>query len=214
MTNVSSIGTTTLYLVRHGATPSNEQRPYVLQGRGIDLSLSETGRRQASAVGEFFRNVTLHHVYSSGMARAVETARQIATPHQLEPKPIDNLAEVDVGRWEGMAWETIMRDYSEEYRRFMENPAEHAYLGGESYSDVLERVRPVFADLIDRHAGESIAVVAHNVVNRVYLAWLLGLELRKAKDLRQGNACVNVIERKEGGPILRTMNACFHLDGI
>lgn len=214
MTNVSSNGTTTLYLVRHGATPSNEQRPYVLQGRGIDLSLSETGDRQAAAVGKFFRDVTLHHVYSSGMARAVETAKHIATPHRLEPMPIDELAEVDVGRWEGMAWETIMRDYPEEYRRFMDNPAEHAYLEGESYGDVLERVRPVLTDLLDRHAGESIAVVAHNVVNRVYLAWLLGLELRKAKDIRQGNACVNVIERKASSPVLRTMNACFHLDGI
>ena len=29
---------TLLYLVRHGATPANEQRPYVLQGHGIDTS--------------------------------------------------------------------------------------------------------------------------------------------------------------------------------
>ena len=41
---------TLLYLVRHGATPANEQRPYVLQGHGIDTSLSDTGRRQAEAV--------------------------------------------------------------------------------------------------------------------------------------------------------------------
>ena len=38
---------TLLYLVRHGATPANEQRPYVLQGHGIDTSLSDTGQRQA-----------------------------------------------------------------------------------------------------------------------------------------------------------------------
>ena len=44
---------TLLYLVRHGATPANEQRPYVLQGRGIDTSLSDTGQQQAAAVAEF-----------------------------------------------------------------------------------------------------------------------------------------------------------------
>ena len=39
-------------------------------------------------------------------------------------------------------------------------------------------------------------MVAHNVVNRVLLADLLGLPLKQAKDIRQANCCINVIRRK------------------
>ncbi|MCH7989183.1 MAG: histidine phosphatase family protein, partial [Planctomycetes bacterium] len=78
MTASSSSDSTFLYLVRHGSTDANIIRPYVLQGRGMDMSLNDLGRKQAQAVGEFLSQQTLHQVYSSGMKRAIETAEQIA----------------------------------------------------------------------------------------------------------------------------------------
>ena len=51
---MSDANATILYLVRHGATDANLRRPYVLQGRGMDLPLNETGRRQAQCVRKLF----------------------------------------------------------------------------------------------------------------------------------------------------------------
>jgi broad specificity phosphatase PhoE len=212
MTVSPSGNTTFLYLVRHGSTDANLKRPYILQGRGMDLSLNEVGCQQAQAVGEFLSQWTLQQVYSSGMKRAIETAEQIAKHHELEVQPVEQLAECHVGNWEGMDWESIEQEHPEAYRAFMENPALNPYLGGESYHDVQLRVQPVLQQLLERHVGESIAVVAHNVVNRVYLAGLLGVDLSRAKDLRQTNAGVNVIRYREGETALMTMNAHFHLD--
>ena len=205
---------TYLYLIRHGATVANEQRPYVLQGRGIDLPLSPTGRRQAEAVADFLAEFPLSAVYSSTMRRAAETAESIASRHGLLPTTVAHLQECDVGRWEGLDWETIMREHAESYHAFMNDPAENPYLGGESYGDVLRRIVPVFDELMQRHAGRSIAVVAHNVVNRVYVAHLLGLDLRRARDLQQKNTCINVIRQRGGETRLLTMNSCFHLNGL
>jgi broad specificity phosphatase PhoE len=202
---------TTLYLIRHGATEANLRRPYILQGRGVNQSLSETGRVQATALAEFLRTHTLHHIYCSVLTRAVETAETVAAHHGLSVNKLPELTECHVGQWEGLDWGSIRTQYPEAYELFTGNPAENPYLGGESYRDVLARVEPVFTELLRQHRGETIAVVAHNIVNRVYLARILGLDLQKAKDLRQSNCCVNVIRRDNGVTSLETMNSCFHL---
>jgi len=203
---------TFLYLVRHGATDANLQRPYVLQGRHYDLPLSHTGRQQATAVANFLSSFSVDHVYSSRMKRAVETANSISKHHNLEVKIVEEIIEVDVGKWEGMDWDAIMDQYPEAYASFMENPAANPYLEGESYGDVHRRIQPAFLNLLKCHVGESIVVVAHNVVNRVYLAGLLGLSLSNAKDIRQTNAGVNLIRYKNGETELMTLNSIFHLD--
>ncbi|MCC7420114.1 MAG: histidine phosphatase family protein [Planctomycetaceae bacterium] len=203
--------TTTLYLIRHGATDANLARPYILQGRGVDLNLNATGRAQAAAVGEFLKTRKLNHVYCSVLKRAVETAQAVAHPHGFEPERLEDITECNVGQWEGMDWDSIALKHPEEFRLFNEDPAESPYLGGECYRDVLTRVAPAFQCLLEKHAGETIAVVAHNIVNRVYTAHLLGLELRKAKGLRQANGCINVIRAEKELIVLETMNSCFHL---
>ena len=77
--------------------------------------------------------------------------------------------------------------------------------------DVLRRARPAIERLLDAHAGESIAVVAHNVVNRAFLSHLLGLDPRMAPKIAQANCCVNLIRRRGGKMDLVTLNGVFHL---
>ena len=203
--------TTTLYLVRHGATDANEQRPYILQGASMDHSLSTTGQQQANYVGQFLSTFTIDAVYASPMKRANETAQAIATPHSLEVQHREKLVEVDVGKWEGMNWDDIMSQYPTEYEQFMSDPSTHSYYEGETYGDVLVRAKPVIEELLTKHTGESIVVVAHNVVNRVIIANYLGLPLSQGKDIKQANACVNVIRRQGDETALVTMNSNFHL---
>lgn len=205
---------TRIYLVRHGATDANQQRPYVLQGNGTDRPLNALGRAQARAAAAFLSRQRIDHVYSSDLARARETAETIADAHRLTVNPVTALREVHVGLWEGLPWDDIMERFPEDYARFMENPAEHAYLGGESYSDVWRRASPALEEIAARHTGQTVLVVAHNVVNRVLLAPLMGVPLREAKSIRQSNTGINVIRSHGAERELVTLNACFHLDHI
>ena len=211
MVAASESNVTWLYLIRHGSTDANERRPYILQGQGVNGSLSETGQQQARLVGEFLSDFQLDHVYASPLVRAMETAGSIAKHHGLEVIPKSELLEVDVGQWEGMAWEKIMEQDPDAYDRFMADPGTNAYLGGESYEDVYKRVQPTLQSLLTENVGKSIAVVAHNVVNRVYLAGLLGLPMGKGKGLRQENCGINVIKYRNDETTLITMNSTFHL---
>jgi broad specificity phosphatase PhoE len=203
---------TQLILVRHGTTDANVRVPYILQGSGIDLSLNDNGRRQADRVAAFLALFPVKHVYASTLKRASETAGLIAAHHALPVTQIAEFMECDVGQWEGKDWETIAREAPEAYRLFHEDPATQPYLGGESYSDVLRRSLPVFERLLQQHVGDTIVIVAHNIVNRALIAHLLGLEMRRAKELSQGNCCVNIIQHQDGKNTLVTMNSLFHLE--
>lgn len=203
--------TTLLYLIRHGATSANEQVPYILQGCSVDLPLSPTGKKQAEDVGQLLKNRRIDAVYASRLQRARETAEHIAIHHQLQIETLAGIEECDVGDWEKLDWGAIRERYPEAYRRFQDSPYETPYLGGESYQQVFDRAWPALADLLERHRGQTVAVVSHNVVCRVVLAELLGLEKHRAKELRQVNGGVNVIQYREGQASLLAMNALFHL---
>lgn len=211
---MSSSDATTLFLVRHGATDANLRRPYVLQGRGLDLPLNETGRRQAVCVRKLFERTAVAAIYSSPLRRAFETAQTIADPHRLDVAAIDALIECDVGKWEGMAWEQIRRDYPQEYEDFQRDQSQFPYLGGETYRDVSLRAIPALTDLLERHPGRSIVAVAHNVVIRACAATYLGVPLAHAKDMNQNNGGVSVLRRENGRTDLVTLNSVFHIEDV
>ena len=202
-----------LYLIRHGATENNLARPPRLQGCGINGGLSEAGRRQAEKTGRFLAELPVAAVYTSPLARARETAEAIAKPHQLEVETIADITEADVGDWEGHSWEEIEQTDTDAYRAFMTDASVHPYLGGENMQSVYDRSAPCFEKLMAENLGRTIVVVAHNVVNRVYLATLLGLPIARYRSVPQDNCGVNLLRYRNGRARVVSVNGLFHLSG-
>jgi broad specificity phosphatase PhoE len=205
---------TNLYVIRHGATEANLAQPARLQGRRHNPPLARLGVRQAEATRDFLAGRCIHHCYSSPLLRAVQTAAIVAAPHGLSPQPLDVLTECDVGRWEGLDWQTVRYLDAEGYERFHADPALFGYPGGESFADVAARVVPAFDELLGRHAGESVLVVAHHIVNRTFLAGLLGLVPGQARRVILDNCGISVVVREAGRTAVTTLNAAFHLAGV
>src|SRR5438128_6010326 len=149
-------GKTVLYLIRHAATEANLADPPRLAGPRHNPPLARLGVRQAEATRDFLTDRTVRQCYCSPLLRAVQTAAIVAAPHGLSPHPLDALTECDVGRWEGLDWQTIRYLDAETYQRFILDPAEHGYPGGESFADVYRRVAPALDELLRVHAGEGI----------------------------------------------------------
>jgi broad specificity phosphatase PhoE len=185
-----------------------------LQGRRHNPPLSRLGIRQAEATRDFLAIRPIDHCYCSPLLRAVQTAAIVAAPHGLSPQPLEDLTECDVGRWEGMDWQSIRYLDAEAYQRFMAHPADHGYPGGESFRDVHDRVSTAIDELLDLHAGESILVVGHHVVNRTYLAGLLGLTPNQARQVVLDNCGISVVVREGEQTTVSTLNAAFHLTGV
>ncbi len=205
---------TTLYLLRHAATLANLAHPAKLQGRRSDPPLAPIGTQQACATREFLAIRAFDACYCSPLLRAVQTAQIVAEPHQLAPIAINGLTECDIGDWEGKSWEEIRRSHPVEYHRFMANPAVHGYPGGEDFKQVYQRARDTIEELLHRHAGKSLLVISHHIVNRTYLAGLLGLEPASARKVSLDNCGISVVMREEDKTTVSTLNAVFHLQGL
>ena len=88
----------------------------------------------------------------------------------------------------------------------------HEEIGAWSGSAVREaRARPAFEALVQQHAGQTIVLVTHNVVNRVLVADFLGLPLDRAKFLHQSNCGFNEIRCRPGIIDVRSVNNDCHV---
>jgi broad specificity phosphatase PhoE len=205
---------TTLYLIRHGATEANLAVPPRIQGRRHNPPLARLGVRQSEATRDFLAIRAIDHCYSSPLLRAMQTATIVAAPHGLAPEPLDALIECDVGRWEGLDWQTVRYLDAEGHQRFHAQPGKFGYPDGESFDDVCRRVAPAINNLLEQHAGQSILVVGHHIVNRSYLAGLLGLSTDQARQVKLDNCGISVVRRDGHETTVTTLNAAFHLQGI
>ena len=199
-----------LFMVRHGATDNNLADPPLLQGRA-DVPLSVAGRQQAERTAALMASQKIDRVYASPLLRAQQTASAIALPHHLDVEVVEAIQEIDVGQWEGRSWKEIAVSEPERYRQFMANPAEHGYAGGENVTELDQRVQPAMEALLAANLGKQVVVVGHNLVNRTFLARLIGLPLAQVRNVHQDNCGVSVARYRDGEIKLLSLNSAFHL---
>jgi broad specificity phosphatase PhoE len=185
--------------------------PPILQGRKIDGPLSEEGTRQASQAAACLATQKLAGVYSSPLRRAQETAQHIARPHGLTVQTLDAIVEAELGAWEGRSWAEIRATEPDPYHLFQDDPAHHGYRQGENLTQVAQRAVPAVEAILQTHLGAAIAIVGHNVVNRVVLAHALGMPLARARGIIQHNGGINLLRWHGGRLEAVTVNSVFHL---
>ena len=152
---------TELILIRHGQTVWNSERR--MQGQR-NSALSELGRAQARAVARRLQNEAFDLLYSSDLDRALETAQAIAqvTGHEIRIEP--RLRERCFGIFEGLTRDEMKERHPSEYARFRERDPDYCMPGGESARAFHDRCMGVFHDMVARHVGRRIVVVAHGLL--------------------------------------------------
>lgn len=184
--------TTTVYLMRHGATSWGEDGNRYT-GR-TDIPLSAAGRHQAAAAAGTMLGIHFAAAYSSSLLRAQETAAAIAGPHGLVPILEESLVEIDFGEWEGKRRDEIMRDDPEHWSRWVSDPASiRAGHTGETGSDVFTRASETVNRLASAHEGASILLVTHNTLSRLLIAGSLAMPMQSYRQLEQATCCVNIV---------------------
>ena len=185
---------TRVFLVRHGATPLTADDRFA---GSSDVPLGPEGQVQVERLAERLAAAPLAAAYSSPLRRSVTTATVVAGPHGLSLVLADGLREIDHGRWEGLRRDDVQRMYPDEYAAWERDPLHVAPEGGETGEHVLVRALPVMNDIIARHAGQSVLVVAHKATNRLLIAHWLGFDLRSYRDrIEQLPACLNLLDFK------------------
>ncbi|KAF5368956.1 hypothetical protein D9758_003066 [Tetrapyrgos nigripes] len=167
----------TVTLVRHG---ESEDNPKAIWAGWKDAPLSQLGRRQAAAVGAFFRAHTLanpahkpHTIYASPLLRARETGQAIrdSQPH---PKPEfvvnPDLREQYFGIAEGHPWTYQRPDGKSAEQLISEGiypvlfERHEKFPEGESSDDLRIRTDRVVRECIVPHLGKDVAGDRHIVM--------------------------------------------------
>lgn len=200
-------------LVRHGQSTANAER--VWQGR-IDYPLSTEGRDQALRAGRSMAGLTPARIYSSPLARAIQSARIIAGEIGHPPKEIqrlEDLTERSGGMLEGHTWEEFETTYPERARRFFELPDDERweYLGAESTADALSRMRRALETVQSRHErGETAILVSHGGLLGSFFLEELGPEV-PGERAALANGSITRLVLGEGGPRAARLGDVSHL---
>ena len=180
-----------LTLIRHGETEWNSEGK--VQG-SVDVPLSAEGLRQAAELAERLRGEGegFDLLYSSDLVRAAETARILAGRLGMPaPRLSPLLRELDCGEWEGRRIEDLKREEPELYERWLGDPA-FRIPGGESMLDLRERASAFLQERkTELDGAERVLVVAHGLMNRMFLSVLLKLDVHRSRFFSQDNTAIN-----------------------
>jgi probable phosphoglycerate mutase len=183
---------TRIIAVRHGETAWNADTR--IQGQ-LDIGLNDKGRWQAQCLGAALADEGVHHIYASDLQRAHSTALAIAQrAEQASAHTVQlhtGLRERRFGYFEGQTYADIEARWPEESRRWRQRDPHFAPGGGETPTQVMDRVRTAVHDIAARHVGEHIVLVAHGGVLDMIYRLATGQSVQAPRTWELGNAAIN-----------------------
>jgi probable phosphoglycerate mutase len=194
-----------LLLVRHGTTdwlllPHNR-----FAGRLPGISLNDTGRAEAEALGRRLAGVGVDRIASSPLERARETAEIIAR-HVGRPVAIDDrLIETDLGPWEGQPVETVRRRWPEAWAAWRSTPTAVPLAGLEPVTAMADRMAACAREALDR--GGTTLLVSHQDPILALVCRLLDLHLDAMRRLDIATGSLTIFEIARRQPVLVTLNS-------
>ncbi|MFB9836350.1 histidine phosphatase family protein [Actinoallomurus acaciae] len=189
--------------------------------RDPDVPLSDTGRRQAKALGRWLAAMPPDErptvVYSSPYVRAAETARiALAEIGDLPIRLDERLRDRENGVLYALTWRGIAARFPDEMaRKRLTGKFYYRPPGGESWADVALRLRSALSDIQRDHPGGRVLVVAHDavvVLTRYIVERLTEQDVLEIERTLVPNASLTLWARKDGELRLVTSNSTGHLD--
>ncbi len=198
---------TELLLVRHGQQAYDPAGPV---REMFDPPLSTLGEQQARLVGERLSTERVDAVYASPLTRALETGRQIARHHRLEPIVLDDLREVGVFDQippDKTAIDVLGRQVLAGVReRMIAEKSWDVYPLSESSASLRKRVINVIEGIVATHRNERVVIACHGGVINAYIGHIIGSKYDMF--FRPAHTSINIVGA--GGPI----RALFRLNDV
>ena len=185
-----------IYLMRHGFVDYTSAEVRAAQDPSIAY-LTEQGREEARAAGIALSEVALDIAFHTGLRRTQETAEIVLSEHELETPELEQEArfqELRSGQYiDFKSAEHLAATMTFQFEQAGKPDA--TFLdGGEKFSDAMERIEDGLKGLLSRPGWASALLVAHEVVNRMILAWAIGAPLGSSAGFEQDTGCINIID--------------------
>ena len=210
---------TRVIIVRHGQSTYNAKQ--IIQGHCDESVLTDKGIADARTVGHTLQNISIDAFYCSPLQRAKQTA-EIVHSHLTNPptlQPTEQLMEIDLPLWEKLSKEEVRDKFTQDYITWKQRPHEFkmALAAGVEHYPVLSLYRQAelfWSDIIAKHQGQTIFIVAHNGINRCLIMSAIGIKSDRYHSIQQSNCCINILNftGNFGDPVqLESLNQTSHM---
>lgn len=198
-----------IFIIRHGETDINKKN--MIQGRSINASINDLGRKQALAIVKALEEYPIQKVVTSSLVRTHETAKPLLEKCGFDCQRYEDLDEIDFGEIEGKEFDLIRDKMDEIHAEWERGNVEMAVKGGESPVQAYERANKKIQQILEHSDEENIAFVIHGRLIRILLSMWLGLGLRNMHKIEHQNGAVNHLRWKNGKFEAVELNKTDHL---
>lgn len=193
-----------VFVARHGEAAY--ESPLLSDAGGW---LTPLGRQQARSLAESLTGERIARVWTSDMARAVQTGEIVASVLGVDVLVRTGLREFGVGDAAGAGTDgTDGADgdpFAATFDSWLRGELGARIPGAESGDEVIERFGSVLAEVADDHRGESVLVISHGGVMCMALPLLtVNLEPGHARELPMPHCGMVALELDSEGWVARS----------
>ncbi|MEM1035985.1 MAG: histidine phosphatase family protein [Pseudomonadota bacterium] len=185
-----------IYLMRHGFVDYTSKLVRETQDPS-QAYLTDEGREEARAAGIALSDVQLDVAFHTGLARTKETAEIVLAQHDLETPELEQeerFKELKSGQYiDFKSPEHLAATMTFQFEQAGQ-PGATFLEGGEKFDDAMARIEDGLKGLLSRPSWSTALVVAHEVVNRMILAWSIGAPLGSSAAFEQDTGCINILD--------------------
>jgi probable phosphoglycerate mutase len=163
-----------LYLLRHGETEFN--RLGMVQGRGVDADLNETGLKQAKAFFEYHKHLPIEKIFLSTLKRTQQTLQ----PFIEKGIPFEKHEGLDEISWGVHEGKPFTQEAHQEYLYYTQQwrlgNTHLAIEQAETPEQVVTRQK-AFTEILLQAPEKNILICSHGRSMRILLSWWLNYPL-------------------------------------
>ena len=198
-----------LYIIRHGETDLNKQG--IVQGRGINSDLNDTGRMQAAAFYNAYKDVHFDKIYTSKLKRTHQTVKGFIDAG-VSWEQLEGLDELAWGIWEGKPNdENAICAFKGLMEQWEAGDYDAHFEGGESPNDVVKREQQAL-DIIKAAANEKrVLVCMHGRAMRLFLCLLTNRPIAEMTEFPHQNTTLYKVELSGNQFVITEFNNTDHL---
>jgi probable phosphoglycerate mutase len=177
----------------------------------INGSLTKKGIQQAELLAKRCATIGFDRVYSSDLARAIQTAETILSLAPYKHEIIPAFREINMGDIDKHSW----GNYPELYERWKQHEEDIPYPNGENGADVWRRCAAQLEKII-REPYQKVAIVCHGGTIRSIICGVLSIPQEKRFYFGNPpeNCSISIVRYREDEArfYLHSFNDCAHLD--
>jgi probable phosphoglycerate mutase len=191
-------------MMRHGEAENNVQR--VLAGRDLEYHLTERGKKQVSSTSNALSSIPIDAIYTSPIARTIETARIVSETIGVDYQVDERLTETDMGSVVGMRYNDALEKYGNIFLGFYRDDPIMDELGIERFSVIRKRVNSMLEYVGERHPDTNVLLVTHLDPVKAAVTRIFDLKPQSLFDMSIRNASLTILRHGSSDYSLAAFN--------